>query len=417
MINTLEYTKYCLKKSVVFLLILFCMSFLIGKTTYAKEEKNEVEVTFIADEGGQLLDKGTTKKVIRKKVAPGTDVEKIFPKVVPEQGYKFDKWVYPEISNDLKKIQEVKMEYHATFFPDLNNNGIDDRLEEIKVSFDTDSSSKLEDVTIHVGEKIKMPTINKKDYVFVGWYEDSEYTVNFDPQKPILNTVKLYAKWEKMEDLISIQEGIVTIRDSEISNTLEKKLNEKNESKVLEELKSMEEFNQKNLDEATEFSKINHIFDNFNTKNSYMMKFVDRNQEFILSLIIPYGKTVKFFDNKNQMKDEYSIRQNTTIPLEHFDNNSEYLNVTNQTINQINSVEIHTFAKEESKLESKNKLTEVEEAKSNPNLNKVNSKTYLVYALWGACVLGVAYILYSTFRMVKKKKARKMKENNEESDR
>lgn len=53
------------------------------------------------------------------------------------------------------KVTDSKSEYYAKFFSDLNNNGIDDKTEEITVNFVTNIEEQIEPVKLNVGQKLK----------------------------------------------------------------------------------------------------------------------------------------------------------------------------------------------------------------------------------------------------------------------
>ncbi|MHA4120087.1 hypothetical protein ACX16J_32380, partial [Bacillus cereus] len=68
------------------------------------------------------------------------------------------------------RVTDSQSEYYARFFSDFNNNGIDDKTEEITVNFVTSIEEQIEPVKLNVGQKIKIPKLSNKDKIFIGWY-------------------------------------------------------------------------------------------------------------------------------------------------------------------------------------------------------------------------------------------------------
>lgn len=53
------------------------------------------------------------------------------------------------------RVTDSQSEYYARFFSDFNNNGIDDKTEEITVNFVTSIEEQIEPVKLNVGQKLK----------------------------------------------------------------------------------------------------------------------------------------------------------------------------------------------------------------------------------------------------------------------
>ena len=65
-----------------------------------------------------------------------------------------------------------------------------------KVSFETNSSTVISDLTVVYNNKVNLPqTPTKEGYSFVGWYQDKDLTVEFDKDTLITSNITLYAKW------------------------------------------------------------------------------------------------------------------------------------------------------------------------------------------------------------------------------
>ncbi len=74
-------------------------------------------------------------------------------------------------------------------------------IEEHTITFDTKNGNSIEKIIYKDGEAIQEPEKpNKEGYIFVGWYEDEDYTKKFDFNNLINKDIVLYAKWEKIEN-------------------------------------------------------------------------------------------------------------------------------------------------------------------------------------------------------------------------
>ena len=71
-----------------------------------------------------------------------------------------------------------------------------DRITAVTVSFDSNGGSDVDSQSVEPGNKITYPvTPTKADYVFAGWYTDSDLTLAFDFSQEITRSMTLYAKW------------------------------------------------------------------------------------------------------------------------------------------------------------------------------------------------------------------------------
>jgi uncharacterized repeat protein (TIGR02543 family) len=63
------------------------------------------------------------------------------------------------------------------------------------VSFNTDGGTVIADATVNFGRPVDEPADPEKEgYVFVGWYEDAEFTKEFNFETPIIKDTTIYAK-------------------------------------------------------------------------------------------------------------------------------------------------------------------------------------------------------------------------------
>jgi len=89
-------------------------------------------------------------------------------------------------------------------------------VEHVKVSFETNGGSKVEDIEIEKGSNLKVPmTPTKEKNKFNGWYIDKELTKEYDFGTVVNSNLTLYARWTKIH-LVKF----VTIGGEEIEDQL-----------------------------------------------------------------------------------------------------------------------------------------------------------------------------------------------------
>lgn len=303
--------------------------------------QKDVSARFFTMEGGDILHNNALITELVKSVNKGTYLKDILPEVNPKNHYKFTGWFATGDSEEREKMSEKDIadmklngataNYYATFYPDANNNNIDDRTEEITVKFVTNSDKKIENVVAHVGEPIELPEIEKKGSIFMGWYTDEKYKNQFE-NDIFTESLTLYAKWENAEKVIK-ESQTKPVTDKEISDRIEKILNErlkglntntstpKNDYNAIQtpsvQIPSVDKGNDSgSANQVNSFKETIYVYDNKNLGQSYMVKFFDENEKFLFSLTSPYGKTIKTYDENEQLRSEYAVRQDTTITLD-----------------------------------------------------------------------------------------------------
>ena len=200
--------------------------------------KEEFSVKFyVKDVGGNLLENHEQIKEVVKSATKDTKLKDVLPNINPNTNYKFAGWFETVDKGDGKKVEEKlkdiddrkitdsKGEYYAKFFSDFNENGIDDKTEEITVNFVTNIEEQIKPVKLNVGQKIKAPKLSNKDKIFIGWYTNAELTNKFGNDN-LKESITLYAKWENAEKVITESEK-KPITDKDVSDQVEKILNER----------------------------------------------------------------------------------------------------------------------------------------------------------------------------------------------
>ncbi|WP_336992675.1 InlB B-repeat-containing protein [Bacillus toyonensis] len=380
---------------------------------------------FVKDVGGNLLENHKRIKEVVKSATKDAKLKEVLPDVNPDNNYKFTGWFSMVDKGDGKKVEEKlgniedikitdsKGEYYAKFFSDFNNNGIDDKTEEITVNFVTNIEEQIEPVKLNVGQKIKAPKLSNKDKIFIGWYTNAELTNKFGNDN-LKDSINLYAKWENAEKVITESEK-KPITDKDVSDQVEKILSERlkelegqtnteqpnetktettekpkdnnnenkgastnsnqksdtnntkdntktnnsnttpptsnpwggsiqNDTKLKDYLASNNPNNSNNLNnnKVSVYTETKYVFKNKNVGEKYMVKFLDASGAFVSSLTLPYGRTIKILDENEAPREEYAVRQDTTINLDterYVNKGSTFLGLDTRSV-QVNSAEI-----------------------------------------------------------------------------
>ena len=405
---------------------------LLIKPVLANKEEFSVKF-YVKDVGGNLLENHQQIKEVVKSAAKDTKLKDVLPEISPNKNYKFAGWfetvdkgdgkkVEEKLQNiDDKKITDSKGEYYAKFFSDFNNNGIDDKTEEITVNFVTNIEEQIEPVKLNVGQKIKAPKLSNKDKIFIGWYTNAELTNKFSDDN-LKDSITLYAKWEDAEKVITESEK-KPITDKDVSDQVEKILNERlkelkegqtntekpnetttgssnkgtettagvtagttekpkdtnneskgattnntndntksnnsnttpptsnpwggsiqNDTRVKDNVTTKNPNNSNNLNsnKVSVYTETKYVFKNKNVGEKYMVKFLDESGAFVSSLTLPYGKTIKILDENETPREEYAVRQDTTINLDterYVNKGSTFIGLDTRSV-QVNSAEI-----------------------------------------------------------------------------
>ena len=408
-------------------------------------DEKDILVKFTALEGGELVEDKKQMVEVLKSANKDTPLKEVLPKTNPLKGHKFAGFyetIFDEKLEDTKdvlideneKLKNPKNEYIAKFYPDLNDNDIDDSTEKIKVKFETDAFEKLDDVEVKVGSVIELPAMEKDDYIFYGWFFDKEFKNEYKGDVLIDDTT-FYAKWEKVKEVIKEAEE-KPITDKNISDQVEKQMQqqtqktqpnkqqaskptastpvqdqspkvpvinnpENKEDKGVKENKEDKENKEFDKSLLGSFTETTYEFDNKNVKKRFMVKFYDENENFIMSMTLPYGQTIKTLDENDNLKKEYGVRQNTTIILQAKDyvadvDSLEDFNTRKVRVNASEIVEISPRVKAAIDTSMADEIAaaqkELKQAQKDAK-SKTRFTTILVISLLGALITGLGLFL------------------------
>jgi len=108
-----------------------------------------------------------------------------------KEGYEFDGWYLNNKKYYFNEKVKKDIELEAKWIKKTN-------VETVIVIFDTVGGSKISNIEVEVGKKLKQPTNPTKDgYVFVEWLLNNN-SFNFDTE--IVSDIKLVASWKKLDE-------------------------------------------------------------------------------------------------------------------------------------------------------------------------------------------------------------------------
>ncbi|UOE94780.1 InlB B-repeat-containing protein [Alkalihalobacillus sp. LMS39] len=406
-------------------------------------EVKAINITFNALEGGELIENNAQTRVITKSVDKGTLLKEVLPKTNPRKDYKLSGWYLKTNDKKFKKIENLTSlevsgpnEYYAKFYPDINDNNIDDRTEKIKVKFRPNTGKKIKNKTIFVGESFELPKLERKNYIFLGWYYDEDFKNKYSNQDRLMEDTTLYARWEKAEKVLQESES-EPITDKEISDQIEHYLNERlreieeqllqrssgnrNESSnsnndsnnnILDQIDGFElggtQNNPYTYNEVLTYTETKYVFNNTNIGERYMIKFKDQNNQFLFSLTLPYGRSIHVLHENESIQKEYAVRQETTINLNIPDfvhNESEFIGFDSRTkrVNSSSITEVYPKVQQYQPTDVLVSNELVEELAS----EEIESASHIIALISTVIllVLVIAIVIYFIFSRQKSKKS------------
>lgn len=247
---------------------------------------------------------------------------------------------YQKVTNIDNIVLEEDKEYIAVLYPDTNENKKDDRKEEINLSVDFGLDNEVHEETIHVGQPIKLSRPYHEDYIFIDWFLDSEFNERVGEKRTFEKDTHIFAQWKTTQEIVS-ESGDNLIDEERISDKVEAYLSNRNENIYEQEKQEAktreEELKARYEEDSAQHTEKRYALRNFNTEQTFLMKFYD-DEEFLFSTALPYGRTLEILNENGQKVKEYGVRQNTTIDLNEYINNSENIEFDIKTIMKNNAV-------------------------------------------------------------------------------
>ena len=144
---------------------------------------------------------------------------------------------------------------------DLNN-----EIPKETITFDTQGGSSIDPIEKQHGTKIgTLPIPEKDNYVFMGWYKDSEYTTPVNSDELIIEDMTVYAEWEEASDAVALVNG-------EFCNSITEAVDKapKNTKTTVKLLKNTAEYVQIPSNKNIEFDLQNFTISNSEVKKNIL---------------------------------------------------------------------------------------------------------------------------------------------------
>lgn len=286
-------------------------------------DKEDFVLTFTVDEKSTLVADEQEVIFLKSPYKKDTNISDYFPEVLVEEDFKGEWYIADnEINDDTEITEDSEVEFRT--YQDKNDNEIDDFTETFDIDFVTNIKEEVDSVTVDWEETIKLPTLKDDTKVFYEWYEDEKFNVEFTEETKVRNNLTLYAKIKSFEDIVN-ESVNDPIDRKDIALQVEDMIEERNKP-VDEEFKREIKEKEKEREELKKYNEENNVVSqnieweiNLHNKNHnklHLVTFLNPSNEFIYSVVAPYGQTIKVVDENGKLNKEYAVRNKTTIILD-----------------------------------------------------------------------------------------------------
>ena len=293
----------------------------VAKPVYVSSE-NYV-LNFVTDEMGKIFENDKEAAYIKVPYKSDTPLIDYLPEVTTVEDFKGDWFIGDTIVDETTTITEdTTLEFRT--YQDKNDNNIDDYTEEFTVSFETNLGQEIPDKTVGWEETIELPELKNAEKVFYDWYLDSDFNELFTEETKVTSDITLHAKNLSINEVVdtSVNQPIkrkdLAIQVENNLDTINKAVDVRyNEevAKVKAQKEKEEKYNQENNIVPEQRETVTYIHNEGHNK-LYIISFVNPSNEYIYSVVAPYGQTIKVTNEKGELRKEYSVRQHTTIVLD-----------------------------------------------------------------------------------------------------
>lgn len=170
------------KKNIIAIIVAILVTIIITVVIFIGLKNNKKYTVTFDTQGGNTIESITIK----------ANEELILPENPRKEGFVFLQWVDEEnnvIGNNTIITKDMN----------LTAKWAEETQEVIKISFNTDGGSKIEDILLVKGETLKLPDNPiKEGYIFKNWVDKDEKTINQDAM--FSEDTVLKAIWEKEQD-------------------------------------------------------------------------------------------------------------------------------------------------------------------------------------------------------------------------
>lgn len=289
-------------------------------------EKQDFVLTFITDEHSRFYEKDQPLNYVSQGYKTGTNLQNSLLTPSIDSDYK-GFWTIEghEITDETVIYEDTVLEFRT--YQDKNDNGIDDFSEEFELHFVTNTEEEIESRVVTWEETIDLPvlqTLKEENKVFYDWYADEQMTEVFTSETKITNDMTLFAKVEYIPDIINttieypISRNDIAIEVQKVLNEQNKKVDEGFNQEIQETEKERAEVKAYNEENNIVNNNVEQVVQlhNLGQNKLYLITFLDPLNNYLYSIVAPYGQTLKVVYEDGQLYKEYAIRQDTTIVLD-----------------------------------------------------------------------------------------------------
>ncbi|MGX7197349.1 InlB B-repeat-containing protein [Enterococcus olivae] len=289
-------------------------------------EKQDFVLTFITGEHSRFYEKDQPLNYVSQGYKAGTNLQNSLLTPSIDSDYK-GFWTIEghEITDETVIYEDTVLEFRT--YQDKNDNGIDDFSEEFELHFVTNTEEEIESRVVTWEETIDLPvlqTLKEENKVFYDWYADEQMTEVFTSETKITNDMTLFAKVEYIPDIINttieypISRNDIAIEVQKVLNEQNKKVDEGFNQEIQETEKERAEVKAYNEENNIVNNNVEQVVQlhNLGQNKLYLITFLDPLNNYLYSIVAPYGQTLKVVYEDGQLYKEYAIRQDTTIVLD-----------------------------------------------------------------------------------------------------
>lgn len=289
-------------------------------------ESHDFVLTFITDEHSRFYEKDQPLNYVSQGYTAGTNLQNSLLTPSIDSDYK-GFWTIEghEITDETVIYEDTVLEFRT--YQDKNDNGIDDFSEEFELHFVTNTEEEIESRVVAWEDTIDLPalqTLKEENKVFYDWYADEQMTEVFTSETKITNDMTLFAKVEYIPDIINttieypINRNDVAIEVQKVLNEQNKKIDDGFNQEIQETEKERAELKAYNEENNIVSNNVEQVVQlhNLGQNKLYLITFLDPLNNYLYSIVAPYGQTLKVVYEDGQLYKEYAIRQDTTIVLD-----------------------------------------------------------------------------------------------------
>lgn len=299
----------------------FDETYFVAKPVYVSSEN--FVLNFVTDDMGKIFENDKEASFVKVPYKSDTPLSDYLPLVTTAKDFKGDWFIGDKIVDEETKITEdTTLEFRT--YQDKNDNNVDDYTEKFTVSFESNLDQEIPVKTVDWEGTIDLPELKNEEKIFYDWYLDSEFKKLFTEETKITSNITLHAKNLSINEVINTSVEQPIIRKDlaiQVEDNLDT-INEKVDMRYIEEVakakaekEKEEKYNQENNIVPEKRETLNYIYNEGHNK-LYVISFLNPSNEYIYSVVAPYGQTIKVTNEQGELRNEYSVRQHTTIVLD-----------------------------------------------------------------------------------------------------